>query len=486
MRLSVTRKWLVGLLAFFVMTAAAKELRAAAPEDAVSATEDISHLELAEIQNNILDEHSLLLKFSLFEDASYLRIVGKNETAFYVLPPREQIESRIEKLRELLLAREAIKDESIEDYQKRIAEADKNYRLEARLLSDCLLGQIADKIVEKRLIVIPDGKLHSFPIAALPVPNSNQDEPLLLFNETTYEPSVSFLIQHSKNDNRKSAAKDLLVFTDPVFTAGDERFSAKNKPAVIFNAETAALNAFRRAESLNSLPRLTASKTEGDSITEIVGTRTTDAFSGFPANREQLLKTKTDDYKIIHFATHSYFNENHPELSGIVLSRFDEKGRRLDEVFRLADIYKLNLNADLVVLSACETGLGKRVKGEGEQSLSDAFLQTGAKSVMASLWKVEDTATLELMKNFYDAMINERLTPSQSLRRAQIKLRQNPQYQSPFYWAAFTVGGDFKTVPQISKSLDYKIYGLLIFPFGLIFLTARRFDLFNRKPVNKS
>ncbi len=166
-----------------------------------------------------------------------------------------------------------------------------------------------------------------------------------------------------------------------------------------------------------------------------------------------------------------------------MLSRFDEKGGKRDEFLRIHDIYGLNLNADLVVLSACETGIGKEVKGEGLMSLNNAFLQTGAKSVMASLWKVEDGATLELMKNFYGAMANEKLTPPQALRQAQIKLRQIPQYQSPFYWAAFTVQGDFRTVPEISNTYGKAIYLFAFVPLLLIGIYLfRRTKLLRRKP----
>ena len=173
------------------------------------------------------------------------------------------------------------------------------------------------------------------------------------------------------------------------------------------------------------------------------------------------------DYKILHFATHGLIDEKRPELSGIVLSRFDETGRKMEEFFRLHDIYGMNLNSDLVVLSACNTGIGKEVKGEGLMSLNNAFLSVGAKTVLASLWKVEDGATLELMKNFYDAMANERLTPSKALQKAQIKMQKSGRYQSPFYWAAFTVQGDFRNVPEISQNSGFWFY---LLPLAAVFL----------------
>jgi CHAT domain-containing protein len=425
--------------------------------------------DVTDFQQNILDENSLLLEFSLGKDESYLWLVGKNEIGAYVLAPREEIETNIETLRELLKARELKTDESVEDFQQRIKEVETRYQSASKDLSRQLFGQISGKLSGKRLIIVPDGKLNFFPAAALPMPDSATDEPILLTNETIYEPSAQTLAVLARSRKQTApGAKNLLLFSDPVFTSDDARFSPENKPVEATNAEDSAqTDKFRFVESLSRLPRLSASRDESETIVDIVGAATTDNFSGFAATREKLLALKTEDYKILHFATHGLTDEKRPELSGIVLSRFDEKGRKLDEFFRIHDIYGLNLNADLVVLSACETGVGKEIRGEGLMSLNNAFLQTGAKSVMASLWKVEDGATLELMKNFYGAIADERLTPSEALRRAQLKLREIPRYKSPFYWAAFTVQGDFRNVPKISGGGGFWIYFLPFIPLTL-------------------
>jgi CHAT domain-containing protein/Flp pilus assembly protein TadD len=444
-----------------------------------SAIKNPAPFDVGDFQQNILDENSLLLEFSFGEDESYLWLVAKTEVTSYVLPPREEIESSIEVLRGLLKTRELKTDEAIEDFQQRINAAEIKYQSEAAELSRKLFGQIADKLTGKRLIIVPDGALHYFPVAALPLPGSATGEPILLTNETVYEPSAQTLTVLVRSRRQTVPGKNLLVFSDPIFTSDDARFAAEQKPAEIFATETAQTDRFRFAESLNNLPRLAASKDESETITATVGAANIENYSGFTATREKLLSLKTEDYKILHFATHGMTDENHPELSGIVLSRFDEKGGKLNEVFRIQDIYGLNLNADLVVLSACSTGVGKRLKGEGLMSLNNAFLQTGAKSVLASLWKVEDGATLELMRNFYGAMANERLTPSESLRRAQIKLRENPHYKSPFFWAAFTVQGDFRNVPQISGEYGFWIYLLPFMPLPLvgIYLYRRKYRL---------
>lgn len=434
-----------------------------------SAIKNPAPFDVNDFQQKVLDENSLLLEFSFGQQESYLWVVGKNEISSYILPKREEIETNVEILRSLLKENELRNGESVENFQKRIAESEIRYKSEAKSLSRKLFGQIAEKLAGKRLIIVPDGELHYFPIAALPLPDSDSDEPILLTNETIYEPSAQTLAALAKIRKQPSlTAKNLLVFSDPIFTSDDARFPAEKLLTENETAQTMQNERFRFVESLGKLPRLVSSKDESETIIKTVGAADSENYSGFAATRENLLNLKTDEYKILHFATHGYVNEEHPELSGIVLSRFDENGRKLNEFFRIQDIYALNLNADLVVLSACETGIGKEVKGEGLMSLNNAFLQTGAKTVVASLWKVEDGATLELMKNFYGAMANENLTPSEALRRAQIKLRGNPQYKSPFYWAAFTVQGDFRNIPKISGGFGWWVYLLPIIPLALI------------------
>jgi CHAT domain-containing protein len=436
-----------------------------------SAIKNPAPFDVGEFQKNVLDDDSLLLEFSFGKEESYLWLIGKNEFGSYVLPPRGQIESKIQILRELLASREKLKDESIEDYQTRVKKADEDYSKIAKELSRELFGQVAGKFGNKRLIIVPDGKLGYFPVSALPLPDSEKDEPILLSNEVVYEPSASTLSILAKNNKQiNPASKSLLIFSDPVFSAEDSRLSPENKTDLNVQNETG--EKFRFVESLNSLVRLDASKTEADSIIEILGNTNADNFSGFSANRDRLLETNAADYKILHFATHGLIDESRPELSGIILSRFDENGQQLDEFFRLHDIYGMNLKSDLVVLSACNTGIGKQVRGEGLMSLNNAFLSVGAKSVMSSLWKVEDGATLELMKNFYEAMANERLSPSKALQKAQIKMQKSNRYNSPFYWAAFTVQGDYKNVPDVSSGFGIRLYFLL---FGIVFSLAAFF-----------
>jgi CHAT domain-containing protein len=150
------------------------------------------------------------------------------------------------------------------------------------------------------------------------------------------------------------------------------------------------------------------------------------------------------DYRYIHFATHGLINNANPELSGLVLSLFDQQGRERNGFLRTMDVSNLKLAADLVVLSGCRTGLGKEITGEGMLGLTRAFLYAGTKRVVSSLWQVNDAATAELMKRFYQGMLGkERLSPASALRSAQVAMWESQRWSFPYYWAAFALQGEW-------------------------------------------
>jgi CHAT domain-containing protein len=165
----------------------------------------------------------------------------------------------------------------------------------------------------------------------------------------------------------------------------------------------------------------------------------------FKASRATATDPVLAQYRIIHFATHGLLDDKHPELSGIVLSLFDEHGQPQEDGFlRLHDIYNLKLPAELVVLSACQTGLGKKVKGEGLIGLTRGFMYAGATRVVASLWKVDDAATAELMKRFYKGMFKEKMTPAAALKAAQVSMWEQPRWRNPYFWSGFILQGEWR------------------------------------------
>jgi CHAT domain-containing protein len=195
---------------------------------------------------------------------------------------------------------------------------------------------------------------------------------------------------------------------------------------------------------LKDFARLHFSRAEADAITRLAPEGQGLEAVDFLANRTTATSGDLGQYRIVHFATHGLINSQHPELSGIVLSLVDQKGQPQNGFLRLYEIYNLKLNADLVVLSACQTALGKEIKGEGLIGLTRGFMYAGAPRVVASLWRIDDRATAELMTRFYRGMITEGLTPAAALRAAQISMWQEKRWSAPPYWAAFTIQGEWK------------------------------------------
>jgi CHAT domain-containing protein len=193
---------------------------------------------------------------------------------------------------------------------------------------------------------------------------------------------------------------------------------------------------------------------------------------GFEASRATINRTDLSRYRIVHFATHGIVDYQHPELSGLVLSLVDEKGNPQDGFLRMHDIYNLKLPVDLVVLSACNTGLGREVKGEGFIGLTRSFMYAGAGGVVASLWKVDDDATAEFMKHFYESIFQKGMTPAAALREAQIAMWQQPRWQSPYYWAAFVIQGKYDQRLAECRSWSPKILGVTGGVLFACFLTA--------------
>ena len=192
-----------------------------------------------------------------------------------------------------------------------------------------------------------------------------------------------------------------------------------------------------------SVPRLAATRQEADAIVAAAPPGTTLKAIDFDASRATAMSPNLAKYRILHFATHGVFNNDQPGLAGIVLSMFDNRGQAQDGVLRLHDIYNLNLPAELVVLSACNTALGKSVKGEGLVGIVRGFMYAGAKRVVASHWKVDDEATGELMGRFYVQMLKENRSPAAALRQAQLAMREQERWRAPFYWAAFVLQGEW-------------------------------------------
>jgi CHAT domain-containing protein len=192
------------------------------------------------------------------------------------------------------------------------------------------------------------------------------------------------------------------------------------------------------------LPRLLYTRQEADAIVAAAPAGKAFKAVDFRANQATATSPALAKYRIVHFATHGLLNSKHPELSGLVFSMVDERGRPQDGFLRLQDVYNLNLPVDLVVLSGCQTGLGEEISGEGLIGLTRGFMYAGASRVVASLWSVSDMATADLMADFYKAIEKDGMRPAAALRAAQIKMLKQPRWSSPYYWAAFQIQGEWR------------------------------------------
>jgi CHAT domain-containing protein/Tfp pilus assembly protein PilF len=408
-------------------------------------------LSLTEIQQQALDEDTLLLEYALGEKRSYLWLVSQRSIDSYELPPRAELEAATRRVYELLTVR-----------PKRRAPPDPQFIAQARTLSGMLLGPVAPRLGGKRLVVVAPGALSYLPFAALPAPEDKERsaggyEPLIVKHEVVSIPSASVLsIIRRETAGRQRAAKSVAVLADPVFEADDPRVAPvkKGKPsgetraAPVTDAEHSelmrAIRTMKFPDARSGFVRLLFSRYEADSIIALTPGGTGLKATDFNASRALALSRELNQYRILHFATHGLLNSEHPELSGLVFSLLDREGKPQEGFLRLHEIYNLQLNADLVVLSACESGLGKEIKGEGLIGLVRGFMYSGAPRVVASLWTVDDYATAELMKLFYQRMLKDGLTAGAALRAAQLEFSGQNRWASPYFWAGFVLQGEWK------------------------------------------
>jgi CHAT domain-containing protein/Tfp pilus assembly protein PilF len=406
-------------------------------------------LTLPQIQQQ-LDKDTLLLEYSLGNDRSYLWAVTPNSIDTYELPPRKEIEEAATKFRN--------------DLQQ--PTGGDLTALSATKLSKIILGDVADKLGKKRLVIVADGGLQKIPFAALndvktfrwnvsttrDISKTEVYQPLIVNHEIVNLPSVTAIAtQRQELKGRKTAPKTLAILADPVFEATDTRITDKPE-SIVPNSDfrgnelnQSALKQAARNLNRNGWVRLKGTETEANAILKLVPSDNLQAF-GFEANYNWVTNKQLSQYRFLHFATHGFADPNNPELSGIVLSLFlDKQGKPANKGYlRLGDIFNLDFAADLIVLSACETGLGKDVNGEGLVGLTRGLMYAGAERVAVSLWKVDDAGTAELMKQFYTEMLKQGKSPTDALRAAQLKLWENSSLKNPYYWSAFTLQGEWR------------------------------------------
>ncbi len=395
-------------------------------------------LTLPEIQKQILDDNTILLQYSLGRERSYLWVVTSTGLTSYELPKQVDIETAAKDFLE------AITSPIQRDIPQQVAQASAN-------LGQVILQPAAAQLGNKRLLIVPDGVLHYTPFQALTLGQTagqNTNVPLIIEHEIITLPSASSLaILRQNYGDRKPPSQTFAILADPVFSPDDERIKGKITQATTekLEANNLGLNRSLRASNRQWPPeRLAFTRQEAQTISSLFPSASSTQKIDFDASRTNATDGSLANYQIVHFATHGLANSQNPELSGIVMSMVDEKGNLVNGFLRLTDIFNLKLAANLVVLSACQSGRGQNVKGEGMVGLTRGFMYAGAQRVAVSLWSVDDEGTAVLMQKFYQKMVQQKLAPAAALRAAQIEMMQQEKWQSPYYWAAFTLQGEWK------------------------------------------
>lgn len=392
---------------------------------------------LARIQQQVLnDDDTVLLEYILGPDKNYVWAITRDSFSAH------EITGEVSKVAEAVYNLSKEPDKGRENELTQATQA----------LSQMVLSPVASHLNKRRIIVIADGALHYIPFQMLPSPSSNA-EPLVVQHDIINAPSASILGElREEVAGRGVRSKVLAAFGNPAL--GPAQQTAKASQA----SRDMELNGDNFDPS--SIGQLFFAEREINSLREIATPTATFTATGFAANRKQLFSMDLSQYAILHFATHGLLDPKRPEHSGILLSMVDDQGKKQEGFITLQDVYSLRAPVDLVVLSACRTGLGKEIRGEGLVGLTRGFMYAGATTVVASLWKVDDEATSELMKHFYTEMLQNRKTPDEALRIAQNSIRQNPRWSAPHNWAGFTLQGEYQYV--VNSKRGWRRYSTLI------------------------
>lgn len=392
-----------------------------------------------EIQEQVVgDGETVLLEYILGDDRSYVWAVTRDGINSYELPARARITGAAQSVYELLTAPPGV--ESSDETPRAL-----------RDLSQMVLAPVASELKKRRVIVVADGALNYIPFQVLPSP-TGEGAPLIADREVVNAPSATILAELRREASRRPAApKILAAFGNPMFAPGHapRPGPAANEQSAAGPEEGRLLSALRDTEpnggpsDPSALKPLFYAKRELMNLRDVASDEETFLAADFAATRERLLGADLTQYAILHFATHGLLDTKRPESSGLMLSTVGRDGRAVNGFVGLRDIYSIRAPVALVVLSACQTALGKEVRGEGLVGLTRGFMYAGASGVVASLWKVEDKATAELMKQFYANMLERGMPPGAALREAQNSIRRNPRWRSPYYWAAFTLHGEY-------------------------------------------
>ncbi len=431
-------------------------------------------LTVAEIQQKVLDDQTVLLEYNLGPEASYLWLVTNSGLSLFKLPARPTIEKLATDFRAQLipskLQRRIVGIDVMADPTRGLgisatpfAEDAAQFVTASSALYKAVVEPAGAALGEKRLLVVADGALNYIPFEALVKAPESVDYTALPYliktNEIIYAPSASVVGAIRQQENKR-AGKTMLILADPVFNSNDAR--ARGVPATA-NAETRGLgiqSALTDLAGQAAAPTAETAKMQGLPLARLAGTRTeaeqivklakasggqADVWLDLDASEGNIDARDVSKYRVLHIATHGLLDAERPQFTGLVLSLVGNKTE--DGFLRTDEVFNLRLGSPLVMLSACETGLGKEKRGEGVMGLTRAFMYAGAPTVGVSLWSVADKSTAELMTDFYKRLLATTATDvsaSAAMRDAQLAMIAGKKYSAPYYWAPFVLVGDWR------------------------------------------
>ena len=445
------------------------QIRTASPKYA--ALTAVQPLSLAEVQQKVLDDGTVLLEYALGNDASYLFAVSRTAVSIFKLPRRSDVDKLATDFRAQLippkLQRRIVGIDVAIDQQRGLgivqgpSEDLAPFVAASNALYKTVVEPAAATIADKRILVVADGALNYIPFESLVKNSEGADYASLNYlvktNEIVNSPSASVIAAIRNGSGGSSSSKSMLVVADPVFSADDPRAKGAAGPSA--SAETRGLGLGLEsavndvtgsagappAESTGlHLARLSGTRTEADEIAKIAQAANSkpDVWTDLNANEDNMRSRDMTGYRFVHVATHGLLDAERPQFTGVVLSLVGNKTN--DGFLRTDEIFNLKLGSPLVMLSACETGLGKEKRGEGVIGLTRAFMYAGAPTVGVSLWSVADKSTAELMTDFYKRLLTGSSSPAASMRAAQVAMIEGKKYSAPFYWAPFVLVGEWK------------------------------------------
>ncbi len=387
-----------------------REIREASP--AYANLKYPKNISLREAQNDILDKETACFAYLLAEENSYAFVITNKDIRIFPLPERQKIQ------------------ELVQEYLQLITDVENNdFHLGYELFNVLVRPGLNDKI--KKIIIVPDDTLYFLPFETLLTQKKSKDWLIKSYN-IAYVPSLSSLREliDRRNASKQAPKKDLLAFGDPSYGANEaEPLSASGKNLSL-NDDSSANPKFYR---------LRYSGLETEKIAALFKPGRSDVYERERASEEILKTQNLSDFKIIHFATHAIIDDKKPARSSIVLTLDQDPGE--DGFLQMREVFNLKLNAELVTLSACQTGLGQLIRGEGIEGLSRAFFYAGASSVLLSVWAINDQASYQLLERFYFHLRSSD-TIMDALRKAKLELIDSGVLSHPYYWGGFIVTGE--------------------------------------------